>query len=784
MLRRDVKREEVTRTLSFTESSELARMLPEWADTERERDAKPLEPQQLVGVLARALLALAPDSPEARAPLVLFLDDAQWADASTLQTLRRLCVHVAASNAKVLILLTARAEGMAEASLLAAFSSDVGRELATSRLDLEPLDRHDTKRLLEAVAGREARADVEALGEQLFAETLGHPLYLVETLKGLLERGAISHDDEGMVLDAARIVEGLRAGAAGVRAVIGSRLARLSSSAVALAQASATLATAAEFEVLRAVADLGELEALDGFEALTHAGLLHETADGRLTLSHDRVRETVSELLGGPRRALLHKRALAVLERAGASPAALAHHALASGAHEVAAVHLERAGVHALNVGAFDEALRDFERALEVTQRRVPVALERRRALLTRIEFTLYLRDGHQLGALQDRWRRAARDARNSAATSEEAFALGALAASLASQGHHTQAGEAARASLDAARASGDAKTSARALGTLGRLAVERRDWTQAERWLHEAEREARSAGEEALALEARARLASVVTFGHDDPQAGRDIEEDVLRRRLELGETGPILASLVSLTYTCARLGDYAEALRLLDEWAVWSERAGNGRVDANVLGMRGMLWFEQDEVERALTAGEASLREFQKVNVVLPYSYAGLAACLARLGRIDEARRAFERGEALNALDEDLYHKAATAWALGDAALELGDFTRAESFYRQALSANSTAWLLVGLRGLGEVHARTGNEGDAVRLLGVVLARRAAGVHQHRRAKSALAHLGQADASDLLEAALALGRAADLESVVAHERSLGDRSARGRQD
>ncbi|WP_019587650.1 ATP-binding protein [Deinococcus apachensis] len=762
--------------LSPRDLAELARLLPEL----EERLPEPMPPTpgegqrgQVLAALTRLFLAVA-----RRAPLVLLVDDVQWADPSSLEALRHLAGQAAEERAPVLLLLTARAEALTPRSGLAGWAANLGREVPVTRLDLGPLGQPETLGLLGALADTPSARSLEVLAGRLFAETGGQPLYVTETLQGLAEQGALTLGPGGITVNEARLSAGLERGGEGVRAVIGARLARLSAPALALAQAGAVLGQGFEFGTLRAVADLSEDTALEGYEELLRAGLLREVGGegGTASLSHDRLRETLGDGLSGPRRRLLHRRTLEALRVGDAFAEVLAHHALGAGLTGEAVRHYQQAGQQAMRLGAYQGAVLAFEQALDLTPARPEYAAERREILLF-IQNALYFRDSHHLAALKHRWQVAADTARAAGLGSEEAFALGELAASLARQGRHSGAREIAERALDTARTAGHSGMTAYSLYILGDAAVQRRDWPAAQRLLEDAQTEASRADDEPLALEARAQLATVLAFGHDDLEGGQQLEEEVLRQRVQLGKPQPIMASLAGLTYACMRLGDYEAAGRYVDEWAVWAERSGAGRVAANVLGMRGLIAMEQDDVLVALKAGEAALAAFEQTNAVLPYNWGALAWCYARLGRTQEAWQALDNGQALNEKDEDLYHQAA-AWVLGDAALALGDLERAERFYRQSLRGNSAAWILVGLRGLGEVRARTGQWEEAARLLGVVLGRGSAGAWQHRQATQALDALRSLVPPGALEAALEEGRTTPLEPLLAELRRQSESS------
>src|SRR5216110_2175156 len=83
--------------------------------------------------------------------------------------------------------------------------ADLGRDLPVSQVSLQPLGRSETLQLLEAVVAarepgkaapsravaapsQESERKLSGLGDLLFAQTKGQPLYLLETLKLLRER--------------------------------------------------------------------------------------------------------------------------------------------------------------------------------------------------------------------------------------------------------------------------------------------------------------------------------------------------------------------------------------------------------------------------------------------------------------------------------------------------------------------------------------------------------------------------------------------------------------------
>src|ERR1700730_18558420 len=169
---------------------------------------------------------------------------------------------------------------------LTEWRSDLERAVPLTHLQLGPLTAEDILRLLQALGGKDGRrvTDLERFGEWLFTETEGQPFYLMETLKVLLERGALTsrpNEDGGWTIDftAAMEHETVVRGVfpPSVREVIVARLYRLPPNAFALLVAGAVLGQGITFERLCQVADLTERDGLPALDEVLHSGLLLES---------------------------------------------------------------------------------------------------------------------------------------------------------------------------------------------------------------------------------------------------------------------------------------------------------------------------------------------------------------------------------------------------------------------------------------------------------------------------------------------------------------------------
>jgi predicted ATPase len=357
-------REQRPFTLTQPWLAELSQLLPELRDGVGELALRTRDEiagrADLFEAVAHAIAALADAE-----PLVILVDDLQWADAASLELLQFAARRWAERRARILLLLTVRLEAVLGSPSLAGWLLDLGRETPLERIDLHPLGAAET---LQLVKGLDADAPAR-FGEWLFTTTRGHPFYVVETLKDLLERGEIRarHGTDGAwSLD----VGGARRDAPlmplAVREVIHARLARLSPAATTLLTAGAVLGQRFDFESLCRVADLGESLGLAALDELLTARLVLETGEGvDYDFAHDKIREAVYDLASRARRQVFHRRALDA-SRATASPATLAHHALEAGSTEQAARFNQAAGDAAMRVFAVADAIQHYERARQL----------------------------------------------------------------------------------------------------------------------------------------------------------------------------------------------------------------------------------------------------------------------------------------------------------------------------------------------------------------------------------------------------------------------------------
>jgi tetratricopeptide (TPR) repeat protein len=310
---------------------------------------------RLFDALASALMALA-----ARAPLVLVMDDLQWADELSLGFLRSIGQGPLA-DAQVLILGTYRS-GEANGQL-----SSVIEAAGGTHVELEQLDATSVRAMAASMlALPEVPTDI---GGFLTGAAEGNPFFVAEYLRAAIEAGALAREQDGQW----RFLPSEALGAASsslprsLEELISGRMDALGVPEQALLDAAAVLGHTLEGDLLARLAELEEPGASDALQTLCLRALLEEE-EGRLRFVHDRLREAAYARIPPARRVLLHRRAAMLLEGVGTVPAGLqavvaAHYARAE-MHEHAYAGFVRGAEHARRTDASEHAAALYRAAL------------------------------------------------------------------------------------------------------------------------------------------------------------------------------------------------------------------------------------------------------------------------------------------------------------------------------------------------------------------------------------------------------------------------------------
>ena len=320
-------------------------------------------PQARQARLFRALDQLLEAARQGR-PLILTVDDVQWADDASAQVLHYLARH--AAERPVLMIFAYRDEELCDHEPLARWVASVLREAHARRVPLARLAPADCASLVATLGG--VNLGVPGLAERLHRETEGNPFFLMSMLhslrEGELHLGEPATEGPWMLPDA-------------LRAAVRARLAYVPQEARATLEAAAVFGRRFDFDMLLAATHEPEERLLDALETLVKRRLLREEGEGGVyDFSHDKLREVVYGDIGGARRRQLHRSVALALESRGESDAherdaRLAEHYERGHDWPRALLHLVAAGEDSLTLFAMRDALHWFDRAVALSQAHV-----------------------------------------------------------------------------------------------------------------------------------------------------------------------------------------------------------------------------------------------------------------------------------------------------------------------------------------------------------------------------------------------------------------------------
>ena len=277
-----------------------------------------------------------------RAPLLLVLEDAHWADPTTLELTRSLLGRIA--GLPVLLVVSTRPEGRPELPAVPHLT-----ELALGRLDRPAVEQlvaqlsagnPESGALLDTVAGR----------------TDGVPLFIEELTKELIARGGDLGDDDVP---------------ASLHDTLMARLDRIPE-AKEVAQIASCIGRDIDLGLLTTVAGLPPPELARRLEKLCDAGLLvcgDDSPAASYSFKHALVRDAAYASLLRSRRRTVHERILAALVDGQAEAKAL--HAAGAELWPTALHHSGAAGKAAIDRAAYAEGIDLLAKALEAGSRQV-----------------------------------------------------------------------------------------------------------------------------------------------------------------------------------------------------------------------------------------------------------------------------------------------------------------------------------------------------------------------------------------------------------------------------
>ncbi|HEX5870956.1 MAG TPA: AAA family ATPase, partial [Longimicrobium sp.] len=315
----------------------------------------------------------------AHAPLVLVLDDVQWADSASIDLLFHLSRVL--STERVLIIAAYRPNDVAigragQRHPLESPLNELKRYHGDVWVDLDRTPPAERRSLVWALVDAEPNSLDDRFRGELMEHTGGHPLFVVELLRTLQEQGGLARDAEGRWTAPADLDWGVLP--TRVEGVIEERIGRLQDDVREILTVASVEGTSFTTEVVARLREMRErdlLKVLSGELDKRHRLVVEGATEkvgtrwvAQYTFSHVLFQQYLYNDLSGRERMLLHAEVAELLEElydgnTDRMAVQLARHHELAGAPEQSVAYLLAAARRALSVSAYVEAGALLERA-------------------------------------------------------------------------------------------------------------------------------------------------------------------------------------------------------------------------------------------------------------------------------------------------------------------------------------------------------------------------------------------------------------------------------------
>ena len=342
---------------------EITKLLTGPSSAEKPGKPQALSPQvwkdQTFAAVTRTLHSIS-----TQAPIILFLEDIHWADSASLALLHYIARSI--TSERILVLATFRSEALtADAEghphPLAEALRSMGREDLFTEIKLPNLNQTEVSKIAENMIGGNLQP---YLAEKLADESRGNPLFIVESLRMLLERKNLIQENNEWRLTVAELAIPTK-----IKDIILRRLAILKRPQTRVLEAASVIGEKFDLELLSAVLNQDSLEILETLTVIAQTTSIVRVEGDCYRFDHAKSREALYEELPLPLKKGYHARTAEKLENASKSGklpySELAYHYAEAGNKEKAVKYSLAEGQEALAKYSNPEARKHFSYVLQ-----------------------------------------------------------------------------------------------------------------------------------------------------------------------------------------------------------------------------------------------------------------------------------------------------------------------------------------------------------------------------------------------------------------------------------
>jgi len=668
-------------------------------------------------------------------PVILFLDDLQWADHLSLALLHYLSRRC--RNSQLLIIGTYRPEDLLtkkeKLHPLEEIMFSMSREDLLTKMELNRLRRNDFPMFMQAVF--HSSLD-DGFTEKLYKETEGNPFFVLEILNLLVEEGFLSEKEGSWTLTTPTESIGIPSK---VHDVIIRRIARLEREERKLLDVAAVCGHSFTPDTLSRTLALDIADVLQKLVEIEQRHRLVRSTDSAFEFTHQKIREVIySDLLGELRR-VYHLKTASCLEQVLAEKisdgymADIALHYVEGGAPEKAFEYLVKLGEKAVNIDASVQAIEYLNKALEATQKTPSLATSenlfkiyklRGRALLgqeeeetnARKDFNLMLQNANSIG--------------DESKIAEAYYWLGN-----AFNPYFEKREEAMRhltTAAEMARKIGNKPLEARSLGAIGRALIATHDTMDEGRMrIEDSLRICKEIGDKVLEASNLGRLGWHYNWKGEFSRAKENLNKALaLDEEMGIAIPGRIFGNLWMLSIVLAGNGEYNDAISTGQKCLQLARNSGFVSEVSWVLNTLGWIYHDLSDIELASEYNNEAIKfaRAHEKSIALggvPSSLVNLGMDYSYKSDYGNAERCLKEARSLRQQHPVLWWRLETRilLGLGEIALAKGDHAQALRFAEDSLAisekADAKKYIVKGLKLKAEVLAMMENVEKAIQLM-----------------------------------------------------------------
>lgn len=682
-----------------------------------------------------------------RQPLVLEIDDLQWADAGSLDWLNSFIDRLGTEREALPVLVFYQSRPRDDES-----SAEWARKVDLTQIVLRPLPLEDQRALLALALGLPGSPglwppEIAQLADQVLARTEGNPLFLWELVKSLVDNRVLRRTSTHWEVTRQAGESDLPTS---IKGVVAARLDALPHGLRSALQVASVIGRNFTSELLAEIYP-GDTEAVCA--ELVGRDFFHRRDNGEIAFNQAFIQEVAYESLLLSTRRELHRKAgeaieARLAERRYEAVEVLAYHFSRAGVLGKAAEYLYLAGRRALLAYASDDALRAFEQALgflpgDDNPLRVEIlaGLAEVEALLG--DYSGAQKHAQEAIALQTEPRQLAElhclMARNLDRQGAYPEALELLERAIAALrdlapdvipklllenswiemriGNYDKALALSRQALERVLTSPGASASdlAQAHNNMGVCYYRMNEWEHALRH-HDHALRLRTQAQDLMGIADALTNLGLVHYQRGDWASAQDHYHRGLALYERLGDVAKRITLQLNLGTLQLDMGQADEALANFERTRALAERTGNTFMLAVSQIVMGNALAASGQIDEALAQLEGGLGVLERIEAleVQPEAHQILGRILVSLGRVDEGRRHLERGLELASQLGDRLQKGILERQMAVLLVQEGRLEEAERTLERASAALSRLGCEIevarALLVAADLYARTG--------------------------------------------------------------------------